>query len=301
MTHPYPQAPAYPAQQPQQPQAYAPQQPQAYAPQQPQAYAPAPQQPQYAQPQYAQPQYAQPQYAANPYAQPAPQPQAPAGPPPSLGDFYSQPSVGWGPSVTPNNGTPAGTQVLFVVAQHITEAHVEEAEEYQKPGVIARYRNGKAKLTMKIPAFVAPGTQYWSAQGAVQQILDGRAQYYCQGGDKDLLAAAIAAAGGNPAEPPQLGALIRVTKTGSRPNRSGTQSSVKTWEYWRPGAETAAIAAQCGIAYPDLSTPKPAEALPSSAGASTTAPAGPWGWTAPPVPPAAPPAAPAPDASTPTS
>jgi hypothetical protein len=157
----------------------------------------------------------------------------------------------------------------MVVAQHITEAHVEHADEYQKPGVKAYYRNGKAKLTMKIPVYVAPGTQYWTGQGVVQQVGDGRAQYFCQGGDKDLLTAAIAAAGGNAAEPPELGALIRVTKTGSRANRSGTQSAVKTWEYWRPGPETAGIAAQLGIQYPDLNTPKPVDAAP----AAETAPA----------------------------
>lgn len=213
-----------------------------------------------------------PPYPAAPPQQP-PAPQVPAGPPPSLGDFYSQPSTGWGPSVTPNNATPDGTQILMVVAQRITEAHVEQATQYQSTEP-AYYRNGKPKLVMKIPAYVAPGTQYWTGQGVVQQIADGRAQYFVQGPDKDALAAAIAAAGGNAAEPPELGAVILVAKTGSRRNPSGTQSAVKTFRYWRPGPEAAGMAQQFGITYPDLSTPKPADASPVAAAVSTAAPAG---------------------------
>lgn len=294
MTHPYPAAPPQQPQYPAAPQGYAPpQQPQApqgyqpnpYAPQAPQQYAPNP---------YAHPQTVQnyPGPAGYPYGYPQPPqaPQAPADPgvQASLGDFYAQPSTGWGPSITPVNATPAGTAVTFVVAQHITAAHVEHADEYQKQGVKAYFKNGAPKLVMKIPAYVAPGTQVYSATQGVQRIDDGRAQYYTQGGDKDLLAAAMATAGA-PAGPPELGALIRVTKTGSRPNRSGTQSAVKTWEYWRPGPETAGIAAQLGIQYPDLNTPKPVDAAP----AAEAAPAAP----APQAPPApaqqfAPPAAP---------
>ena len=112
---------------------------------------------------------------------------------------------------------------------------------------------------MKVPVFVAPGTQVQTAQGLVT-IEDGRAQLYVQGGSKDLLASAMSAVGA-PAGPPELGAVIVVTKTGSRPNRSGTMSAVVTIKYWRPGPEAASFAQQSGIAYPDLNTPKPDNAM----------------------------------------
>jgi hypothetical protein len=310
VTHPYPAAPPQQPQYPAAPQGYAPPQ----QPQGPQQYAPNPyaqQAPQYA-PQQPQPQ----QYAPNPYAHPQTvqnypgpagypygypqQPQQPQAPAPepvqaSLGDFYSQPSTGWGPCVTPGGKAPDGWSVVLVVATHITAAHIEHATKFQSETELDYYRNGKPKLVMKIPAYVAPGLQYTTGQGAVQTVADGRAQYFVQGGDKDLLAAAMATQGA-PAGPPELGAVIRVTKTHSRPTRSGTMSAVRTFEYWRPGPESAGFAAQLGIQYPDLNTPKPVDA-PPAAPPVHQAPQGaplPPPPAAPPAPqaPAAPPAAP---------
>jgi len=277
MTQPYPQQPGFPPvpQQPQMPQAQMPQaqMPQAQMPQAPQQqYAPpmyAPPQPQYAQPQqqyapqmYAPPQgYGQPQqYGQQGYPQ---QPQGPAQTPAeaSLDAFFSQPSVGWGPSITPTSKTPDGTAYLMVVAQHITASHIEHATKFQSTE-LDYYRNGKPKFTMKVPVFVARGTQVQTSQGLVT-IDDGRAQYYVQGGTKDLLASAMAAVGA-PEGPPELGALILVTKTGSRGNRSGTTSAIVTVQYWRPGPEAANFAQQSGIAYPDLNAPKPENAVPSA-------------------------------------
>lgn len=287
----YPQQPGFP-QVPQQPQMPQPQAPQAQMPQAPQQqqYAPpmyAPPQQQYAQPaqqfapqMYAQPQYGQPQGYPQQYGQQGyGQPQAPAQTPAeaSLDAFFSQPSVGWGPSITPTSKTPDGTAYLMVVAQHITASHIEHATKFQSTE-LDYYRNGKPKFTMKVPVFVACGTQVQTTQGLVA-IDDGRAQYYVQGGSKDLLASAMSAAGA-PEGPPELGALILITKTGSRSNRSGTTSAVVTVQYWRPGAEAANFAAQSGIAYPDLNAPKPENAVPSvpaTPTASSTAPVAPQG------------------------
>jgi hypothetical protein len=254
-----------------------------------------PQTPQAPQPQYAPPMYAPPQqqYAPQMYTQPQqygyPQqaPQGPAQQPAeaSLDAFFSQPSVGWGPSVTPTSKTPDGTAYMMVVAQHITASHIEHATKFGTQNELDYYRNGKPKFVMKVPVFVAPGTQVTGAQGGVTRIDDGRAQLYVQGGGKDLLASAMAAVGA-PEGPPELGALILVTKTGNRPNRSGTYSAVLTFQYWRPGPEAAAFAQQSGITYPDLNTPKPENAVPS---APAAAPAPPVQPQVPQVPQAAPP------------
>jgi outer membrane biosynthesis protein TonB len=260
----YPQQPGFPQvpQQPQTPQAPQPQ----YAPP---VYAPP--QPQYAQPQqqYAPPMYAQPQQ----YSYPQQAPQGPAQQPAeaSLDAFFSQPSVGWGPSITPTGKTPDGTAYMMVVAQHVTASHIEHATKFGSQTELDYYRNGKPKFVMKVPVFVAPGTQVQTAQSGVIRIDDGRAQYYVQGGTKDLLASAMAAVGA-PEGPPELGALILATKTGSRPNRSGTLSAIVTIQYWRPGPEAAAFAQQSGIAYPDLNTPKPENAVPSAPAAPPAPP-----------------------------
>ncbi len=262
MTYPqngYPPAQQQPQYQPQPPQQFQPpapvQQPQ-YQP--PQGYAPPPmgypaqqypaQQPGYPPNQgYPQNGYGQPQQQQMPQQVPV---QA------SLADFYNQPTTGWGPSITPIGQTPDGTAYTVVVAQHLTKSHVEHKTKYQSTE-LDYYRDGSPKLVMKVPGYVAPGTQYATATGGAQTIVDGRAQLYIQGPDRDLLNAAMMRAGAPVENGPELGSIIRITKVHNKPNRSGTQSAVKTIEYWRPGAETAAFAQQSGIEYPDLSTPRP--------------------------------------------
>lgn len=259
MTQPYPPqyaAPQYPPQQQAAPQQYAPPSAQpnyGYPPQQG-AY---PAQPSYGPPA---PQYGPPPgygYPPQQGAYPTAPPQAPAQQPvsASLSDFYLQPSTGWGPSITPTGATPDGHVVVMVVAQHITEAHVEHKTKFQSTE-LDYYANGKPKLSMKVPVNVPVGTPYWGEKG-MQTVEDGRAQLYLQGSNKDLMGAAIAAAGGNPVEPPELGSLIVVTKTHNRRNRSGTNSAVTTFQYFRPGPDAMQYAAQNAIAYPDLSTPRP--------------------------------------------
>ncbi|MBV9919824.1 MAG: hypothetical protein JOY78_03080, partial [Pseudonocardia sp.] len=160
---------------------------------------------------------------------------------------------------------------------------------------VRTFRNGQPVVNMKVPLNVLPDQRY----------SEGRAQLYVGPGEKDLLNAAIAAAGGNPAEPPPLGSMIRATKTGQRPNRNGGQSAVRTFEYWPPEVAQG-FAQQLGIPYPDLNTPKPApkeakHALPEAPAAAAPASAGPAvQQQAAPMPPAAqPPAPPAPPAGLP--
>lgn len=267
MTQPYP---------PQPPQLGAPpqygQQPPAYGP--PQGY-PQPQQPGYPVAPPPGPQYAQqPQtygYPAQqggypvqqPYAPvPALQPQLPSNPA-SLASFYEQPSSGWGPALQLGVAVQNDTSYIGVVAQWITAAHFEYAENTDpRTGQtsVRTFRNGQPVVNMKVPLNVVPDAVRYT---------DGRAQLYVGPSEKDLLNAAIAAGGGNPAEPPPLGSMIRATKTGQRGNRSGGQSAIKSFEYWPPEVAQG-FAQQLGITYPDLNTPKPAPKEPRHAAAEAT-------------------------------
>lgn len=251
MTQPYPQQYGQPA---------APQ----YAAPQPQQYAPQPgyQQPQQygqpAAPQYAQQpqQYGYPQnQGAYPVAQPQQQQYAPQAAPPmptpaSLDGFYNQPSAGWGPAWQLGNAVQNGTSYIGIVAQWITRAHLEYATSKNQMGVeeVRTFKNGDPIVNLKVPLNVVPD----------QRFTEGRAQFYVGPSEKDLLGAAIAAAGGDPTQPPPLGSMIRATKTGSRGNIHGGQSAIKSVEYWPP-EQAQQFAAQLGIPYPDLSTPRPVE------------------------------------------
>lgn len=267
MTQPYPpqygQPAQAPAQQTPQPQyAQAPQQygyPQTqpgYPTGAPQGYAQPPQAPQ----QYGYPAQ-QPGYPmAAPQPQYAPAPAAPAVPmpaPASLDGFYNQPSAGWGPAWQLGNAVQNGTSYIGVVAQWVTRSHLEYAtQKNQMTQVeeVRRFKNGDPVVNLKVPLNVVPD----------QRFTEGRAQFYVGPSEKDLLNAAIAAAGGDPTQPPPLGSMIRATKTGSRGNNFGGQSAIKSVEYWPP-EQAQQFAAQLGIPYPDLSTPRPVEEAPRHA------------------------------------
>lgn len=260
MTYPQ-QTPGYPPQAPPQqppaPQQFQPAFPGGTVPQQPQQFA---QPPAYGYPgqQGAYP-VAPPQGYPQAYAQ---QPPAPQLPPmtASLDDYFNQPSAGWGPAWQLGNNVPAGTSYIGIVAQHITKAHLEFATD-QNTKQVRTFKNGEPVMNMKVPLYVAPD----------QRFTEGRAQFYVGPGEKDALAAAMAAAGA-PEGPPELGAMIRTTKTGSRGNSYGSQSSIKQVEYWRP-EQAREFAPQLGIAYPDI-TPAPAPA-PAHAAPEPQAPAAP--------------------------
>lgn len=263
MTQPYPQFGQ---------QAPAPQ----YAPQpgyqQPGGYPVAPPAgPQYAQPAqgYAQPGYPQHQgsYPVAPqYGQPQQAPQMPVGSA-SLDSYYNQPSAGWGPAWQLGNAVANGTSYIGVVAQWISRTHLEYAtQKNQMTGQeeVRRFKNGDPVVNMKVPLNVVPDARF----------TEGRAQFYVGPSEKDLLGAAIAAAGGDPTQPPPLGSMIRATKTGSRGNIHGGQSAIKTIEYFRP-EEAMGFAASLGIPYPDLSTPRPIEEAPKHAAPEPVQPAAP--------------------------
>ncbi|MGH3717013.1 MAG: hypothetical protein ACRDT4_26670 [Micromonosporaceae bacterium] len=172
---------------PQQPQHLAPPMPQAPPPAQYQPYpqAPAPQQ-------YA----PQPQYA--------PAPPAPA--PGTLDGFYSQPSTGGGASL---KFEAAGQSYVGIVTRPITNGDVEQQTE-QATGRPAFFRDGRPKLVMKVPLQMEPSPAY----------PDGLAQWYVKGQARDELARAMAEAGA-PEGPPEQGAVIQVTLTGTRPSGAG--------------------------------------------------------------------------------
>lgn len=263
MTYPQ-QTPGYPPQAPPQqppaPQQFQPAFPGGTVPQQPQQFA---QPPAYGYPgqQGAYP-VAPPQGYPQAYAQ---QPPAPQLPPmtASLDDYFNQPSAGWGPAWQLGNNVPAGTSYIGIVAQHITKAHLEFATD-QNTKQVRTFKNGEPVMNMKVPLYVAPD----------QRFTEGRAQFYVGPGEKDALAAAMAAAGA-PEGPPELGAMIRTTKTGSRGNSYGSQSSIKQVEYWRP-EQAREFAPQLGIAYPDITpAPAPAHAAPEPQAPAAPASAGP--------------------------
>lgn len=252
MTYP----PGYPPQ-PQQPQnGYPP------APPQPQYQPPAPPQPQYQQPApqgYAppqQPQYppAQQGYAPPPMGYPTNQyPPAQGGypmqPPPvqlaagSLDAFYSQPSVGGGaalkfeaPRPSPAPGYPdiPGTTYVGVVSREVTSADVQQQTNPQN-GQAATFKDGRPKFVMKVPLQVQP----------TADRPDGLAQWYVAGAARDELARAMAAVGA-PEGPPEAGAVVQITCTGTRPSGAGMNpSKVYQVNYQRPnepaGMMTAAV------------------------------------------------------------
>lgn len=192
-----PQAPAYGA-----PQGY----PQPPAPGYPQQYgAPAgyPQAPQV--PGYGAPQ-GQPQQGA----------ELAAG---SLDAFYSQPSVGQGASLK----IEAGQTVVGQVARALTDADVQQQTNPQN-GAPSFFKDGRPKMIMKVPMLVTPD----------QTHTDGRAVWYCGPAARDELARAMAAVGA-PAGPPEAGATISITCTGTRPSGPG-MNPAKTWavQYQRP-------------------------------------------------------------------
>jgi hypothetical protein len=205
-----PQAPAAPAGYPQMPQGF-PQVPQQYAPQMPQGYAPQ-----------------------GGYQPQQPAPQLAAG---SLDDFFSQPSTGGGPALKfspPNQATgQQGTTYAVQVVRAITNADIQQQTNPQN-GQPSTYRDGRPKFVMKVPVKVLQAnvdtTPY--AEGA---------QWYVAGATRDELVQAMSEVGA-PAGPPEAGAVIAITCTGTR--SSGSAIPAKTWavKYQRPGGAAAPTA-----------------------------------------------------------
>jgi hypothetical protein len=219
VTVPYPGVYGQPPQQPYAPppQQYPPQQyPAQYPPQQ--GYAP------------------QPQYPAQGYVQQPPAPPAQPLAQGSLDDYYSQPSTGGGGGLKftgPNNQPLINQSYLFRVSRPVTNADIQQqTDKDNKP---LTFRDGRPKFVMIVPAeLLEPSPNH----------PDGLAKWYVKGGARDDLVRAMAEAGA-PEGPPEMGAVIRVTLTGTRPSGPGMNPAhVFAVQYWRPeGAQSAPAAA----------------------------------------------------------
>jgi hypothetical protein len=257
---PAPQAPPVP----QPPQGYAPQQggypaqqgaypvapPMGYAPQPPNPYGGGyPMQPGYpmAPPMAAAPVTTTTQFAA-----------------PTLDSFFSQPSVGGGLSWQFNQQTPVGTRYVGMVARPVNRGDVEyqtaPSPYPNAPAQVLTYKDGRPKELLKVPMLVPIDQRY----------TEGRAQFYVQGGTRDELARAMAAAGA-PEGPPEDGALIVATKASEYRNNFGTMSARIAVEYYRPGPQTDQAALSMGIT-PSKAHEVPAGAAPAAAPAPAPAP-----------------------------
>jgi hypothetical protein len=168
----------------------------------PQGYPqPAPQQ-------YAQP--AAPQYPA-PAPQAYPQPPYPAAaptPPPAAGTldaFYNQPSTGGGKSLSFD---APGTSYVGIVTRPITNGDIQQQTDTQ--GKPQFFRDGRPKFVMRIPLQMQPSPAY----------PDGLGQWYVKGQARDELVRAMAEVGA-PEGPPEAGAILQITFTGTRPSGPG--------------------------------------------------------------------------------
>ena len=213
-------------------------------------------------PQYGQPQFAPPQQP-NPYQQPPqqfapqgyPQQYAPQQPQPqgqplaagSLDSYFSQPSTGGGAALK----FPVGTTHVGIVSRAVTNADVQQQTQPQT-GIPQFYKDGRPKFVMKVPLTVQPS----------QEHPEGQAQWYCAGAARDELMRAMAEVGA-PEGPPEKGALIQVTCTGTRPAGAGFNPA-KVWSvvYRRPEGVAANGAYGVG-AVPAAQNPAPAQQAPT--------------------------------------
>src|SRR5688500_10596762 len=184
-------------------------------PQQPQGYAPAPQY-QAPPPQQFMPQYGAPQGYAQPQFQPPAQPLAQG----SLDDYFSQPSTGGGAAL---KFPQVGVSHVGIVSRPITNADVPQQTQ-PGTGQPAVHKDGRPEVVMKVPLRVNPRPGHE----------DGEAQLYVAGAMRDELVRAMAEAGA-PEGPPEVGAAIQITCTGTRPSGPG-MNPAKTYQirYTRP-------------------------------------------------------------------
>jgi hypothetical protein len=224
-------------------------QPNPYA--QPPQYAPAPPQ-QFAPPQYAPQGYPQ-QYA------PQGQPQLAAG---SLDSYFSQPSTGGGAALK----FEVGTTHVGIVSRQVTNADVQQQTQPQT-GIPQTYKDGRPKFVMKVPLTVQQS----------QAHPEGQAQWYCAGGARDELMRAMAEAGA-PEGPPEKGAVIQISCTGTRPSGAGfNPAKVYQVVYRRPeGAAPVQQAPAQGVDFAKLAqqAPVPSNGGPGSPGVQSYLPEG---------------------------
>lgn len=241
MTYPYqpdtyPPQPQYgqPPQYQQAPPQYAPQQPPAYGNGQYGAYQP------------------QPQYAP-------PQQQAPPVPQGTIDDFYDQPSGGGkGISYT---GKQPGWTISGIVPRPVTKADIQPQTDKNKN--VGRWNDGRVKYQMLVPLNVAPSAEF----------PEGMATWYVKGQARDELNRAMAEAGRPPNTPPEAGARIDITFTGTRPIPGLTPQNLVQVRYTPPEH-----AANPTTPTPSATAPAPGTAPNMPAAPATAAPAPANGW-----------------------
>lgn len=241
-------------QQPYYPQAPVPAQP-AYPPAPPQQYpAQMPQQPAQG--------YAQPQYPGYPQqAYPTPQ-QAPAQPSAPLAtgtidDYYSQPTVGGGAGLkfSENNIPIIGQSYVFQVTRPIGQGDIQQQTDQQGNGLF--FRDGRPKFVMIVPVqLLEPSPNH----------PDGLAKWYVKGAARDELARAMAEAGA-PEGPPEAGAVIRVTLTGTRNSGAGRNPAhVFAIQYVRPQGAPPVQPAAAPVAQAPAAQPEQAPVVSTATG-----------------------------------
>lgn len=195
----------------------------------------------------------------------------------SLDDFFGQPSVGGGPALK----FEVGTTHVGIVSRAVTNADIQQ-QTIPGTNTPATYKDGRPKWVMKVPLQVQP----------TQENPDGQAQWYVSGGARDELVRAMAEVGA-PQGPPEAGAAISVTCTGTRPAGAGMNpAKVYKVQYRRPQNAASATAPEVTAA---AVAPEPTVAPPVAPEVPVAAPAAAPTAT-PPAAQAAQPAAPQPPA-----
>jgi len=197
-------------------------------PQQPYPYPPQPQYPVYPQgPAYA----PAPVYPpAAQYPQQYPAPVAPTTPG-SLDAFYDQPGSGGGPSfkfMDANRNPQLGKTYAGIVARPITNADVRQQTD--QTGRPMTFKDGRPKFVMVVPMLVQPSPEF----------PEGTAGWWVKGQARDELARAMAEAGA-PEGPPEPGAAISVTLTGTRPIPGFNPQYLYRVVYRRPDGAAAPV------------------------------------------------------------
>lgn len=290
MTQPYPQ-PQYPGFPPAAPQAFDP----AQYPQQQPGYPTAPPAPAYPQvPQgYPQPPmgYPQPQpsYPMQGYPQQGQPPAAPLATG-TLDGYFSQPSTGGGAALK----FEVGHTHVGVVARPISNADIQQ-QTNPGNGQPAFYKDGRPKFVMKVPLQMQPSAER----------PDGLGQWYVAGGARDELVRAMSAAGASEG-PPEAGAVLQITCTGTRPSGQGMNpAKVYSVLYQRPSGAAPVSNVEQSVAHQQAAPPAQGVDFSQMLNQQQAPPPAPAAYQPPvqqvPVPqaqpPAAPPAPPAPAAA----
>jgi len=225
------------------------QQPYAPPPQYP-GYPPAQQQPQYPGYPPVQQQFQQPMPPG--YPQPYAQPQQPAQPlaTGTLDDFYNQPSSGGGGSL---KFEQIGTRYVGIVTRPIGSGDIQQQTNVQ--GVPQFFKDGRPKFVMKVPLQMQPSPAY----------PDGLAQWYVKGAARDELVRAMAEAGA-PEGPPEAGAILDITFTGTRSAGAGfNPAKLFSVRYTRPQGAAPAQAPAAATGAPSPAPEVPQQYAPQAA------------------------------------